>query len=50
MIARDRESENGQRSLNVGKLVNEMITSNVQALMVVKFDQEVKFGSGSVDY
>ena len=27
---------------NVGKLVNEVITSNVQALMVVKFDHEVK--------
>ena len=39
VIARDKECENAQRSLNVDKLVNEMITSDVQALMVVEFDQ-----------
>ena len=31
-----------ERCVNVDKLVNEMITSNVQALMVVESDQEVK--------
>ena len=46
-MAENRESRNCGFSkcqwLNkVGKLVNETITSNVQALMVVKFDQEVK--------
>ena len=43
LIARDRACETGQRSLNVGKLVNEMIASDVQTQMVVKFNQEVKF-------
>ena len=43
MIARDTECENAQRCVNVDKLVNEVITSNVQALMVVGTDQEVKF-------
>ena len=38
-----RECENAQRSLSVSKLVNEMITSDVQALMAVESDQEVKF-------
>ena len=40
LIARDKECENAH---NVDKLVNETITSNVQALMVVESDQEVKF-------
>ena len=31
-----------ERCVNVDKLVNEMITSNVQALTVVESDQEVK--------
>ena len=48
VIARDKECEDAQRSVNVGKLVNEMITSNVQALMVVESDQEVRLGG--VDY
>ena len=43
LIARDKECENAQRCFNVDKLVNETITSNVQALMVVESDQEVKF-------
>ena len=43
VIARDKECEDAQRSITVGKLVNEMITSNAQALMVVEFDQEVRF-------
>ena len=43
LIARDEECENGQRYFHVGKLVNEMITSNVQALMVMESDQEVRF-------
>ena len=43
VIARDQECENAQRCVNVGKLVNEMITSNVQVLMVVESDQEVRF-------
>ena len=43
MIARDKERKYYRRSINGGKLVNEMITSNVQALMVVESDQEVKF-------
>ena len=42
LIAREEECENGQRYFNVGKLVNGTITSDVQALMVGKFDQEVK--------
>ena len=42
LIARDKECENAQRCVNVDELVNEMITSNVQALMVVS-DQEVRF-------
>ena len=40
LIAREEECENGQRYFNVGKLVNEMITSDMQALKEVKFDQE----------
>ena len=43
MIARDKECENAQRCANVDKFVNELITSDVQALMVVESDQEVKF-------
>ena len=43
LIARDKECENAQRCVNVDKLVNETITSNVHALMVVESDQEVKF-------
>ena len=43
LIARDKECENAQRSVNVDKLMNETITSNVQALMVVESDHEVKF-------
>ena len=43
LIARDEECENAQRCVKVDKLVNETIASNVQALVVVKSDQEVKF-------
>ena len=43
LIARDKECENASRSLTVCKLVNEKITSDVQALMAVESDQEVKF-------
>ena len=43
LIARDKECENAQRCVNVDKLVNETITSNVEALIVVESDQEVKF-------
>ena len=43
VIARDKECETAQRCVNVDKLVNEMITSYVQVLMVVESDQEVKF-------
>ena len=43
LIARDKECDNAQRCVNVCKLVNETITSNVQALIVVESDQEVKF-------
>ena len=43
VIARDKECENAQRCVNVDKFVNEVITSDVQALMVVESDQEVKF-------
>ena len=43
MIAREKECMYARRSINDGKLVNEMITSNVHALMVVESDQEVKF-------
>ena len=42
-IARDKECENSQRCVNVDKLVNETITSSVQAKMVVESDQEAKF-------
>ena len=38
-----------ERCVNVDKLVNEMITSNVQALTVVESDQEVKGRPGDVD-
>ena len=43
LIARDKERENVQRCVNVDKLVNETITSIVQALTVAESDQEVKF-------
>ena len=43
LIARDEEHEHVQRSVNVDKLVNETITSIVQALKVAESDQEVKF-------
>ena len=43
LIARDKECEIAQRCVNVDKLVNETITSNVQVLMVVESDQEGKF-------
>ena len=43
MIARDKECKYARRSINDGKFVNEMITINVQALVVVESDQEVKF-------
>ena len=43
VIARDKECANAQRCVNFDKLVNEVITSNVQAMMVVESDQEVKF-------
>ena len=43
LIARDRERENVQRCVNVDKLVNETMTSIVQALMDAESDQEVKF-------
>ena len=36
LIARDEECENAHRCVNVDKLVNETITSNVQAPMVVE--------------
>ena len=42
LIARDNECKDAQRSIDVGKLVNEVITSDVQAL-VVESDQEAKF-------
>ena len=43
MIARDKECETAQRCDNVGKLVNETIAGDVQALMVVESYQKVKF-------
>ena len=43
LIARGKECENAQRCVNVDKHVNETITSNVQALMVVESDEEAKF-------
>ena len=43
LIARDKECENAKRCVNVDELVIETITSNVQAVMVVESDQEVKF-------
>ena len=43
VIARDKECKYARRSINDGKLVNEMITINVQALMFVEFYKEVKF-------
>ena len=43
LIARDKERENVQRCVNADKLVNETITSIVQALTVAESDQEVKF-------
>ena len=43
LIARDKERENVQRCVNCDKLVNETITSIVQALTVAESDQEVKF-------
>ena len=42
MIAQNNECKDAQRSIDVGKLVNEVITSDVQAL-VVESDQEAKF-------
>ena len=42
LIARDEVCDNGQRYFNVYELVNVMITNDVQVLMVVKFDQELK--------
>ena len=42
LMSRDKECENAQRCVNVDKLVNETITSNVQALMVVESITDVK--------
>ena len=43
LVARDKECEDAQLRWMVGKLVNEVIMSDVQILMVVEPDQEVKF-------
>ena len=43
LIVRDKERENVQRCVNVDKLVDETITSSVQALTVAESGQEVKF-------
>ena len=42
LVARDKECEDAQHRWIVGKLENEVTTSDVQVL-VVKSDQEVKF-------